>query len=68
MPPARIRRIVAQANALRPDLIVLTGDYISGYPPDWTLPSARAALAPLAGLRGAAGGLSPCSATMMARR
>jgi predicted MPP superfamily phosphohydrolase len=27
MPEARIARIVAQANALRPDLIVLTGDF-----------------------------------------
>jgi predicted MPP superfamily phosphohydrolase len=50
MPVARIRRIVAQANALRPDLILLTGDYISGYPPEWTRAEARAALAPLAGL------------------
>lgn len=50
MPVARIRRIVAQANALQPDLILLTGDYISGYPHAWTTPEARAALAPLADL------------------
>ena len=30
MGPARLRRIVAEANALRPDLIVLTGDYFGG--------------------------------------
>ena len=50
MPPARIRRIVAMTNARRPDLIVLTGDFISGYPTRWTPAEARAALAPLAGL------------------
>jgi hypothetical protein len=50
MPVARLQRIVAQANALHPDLIVLTGDFISGYPPSWTAAEARMALAPLAGL------------------
>ena len=30
MPVARVARIVAQANALRPDLVVLTGDYHGG--------------------------------------
>jgi predicted MPP superfamily phosphohydrolase len=50
MPLARIRRIVAQANALKPDLVLLTGDYISGYPPEWTNAEAKAALAPLADL------------------
>lgn len=51
MPVARIRRIVAMANARRPDAIVLTGDFISGYPGSWTAAEARAALAPLAGLK-----------------
>jgi predicted MPP superfamily phosphohydrolase len=51
MPPARIRRIVAMANARRPDLIVVTGDFISGYPEDWTVAEARTALAPLADLK-----------------
>jgi predicted MPP superfamily phosphohydrolase len=50
MPVVRIRRLVDMANAQAPDLIVLTGDYISGYPSSWTVPRARAALAPLAGL------------------
>ncbi len=35
MPPVRLERIVAQANALKPDLIVLTGDYIGGKVIDW---------------------------------
>lgn len=30
MPVARVAAIVAQANALRPDLVVLTGDYYGG--------------------------------------
>ncbi len=51
MPDARLRRIVAEANALEPDLTVLTGDYISGYPDSWSAAGTRAALAPLAGLR-----------------
>lgn len=50
MPAERLRRIVAMANALHPDLIVLTGDYISGYPTQWTPQRVRAALAPLAAL------------------
>jgi predicted MPP superfamily phosphohydrolase len=50
MPPARIRRIVAMANARGGDVIVLTGDFISGYPGNWSAAEARAALAPLAGL------------------
>jgi hypothetical protein len=29
MPPARVRAIVAHANALKPDLVVLLGDYVS---------------------------------------
>ncbi len=35
MPPRRIARIAAQANALKPDLIVLTGDYVGGKLVDW---------------------------------
>lgn len=50
MPVARLRRVVAMVNAQAPDLVVLTGDYISGYPDAWTAPQARTALAPLAGL------------------
>ncbi|PZN93644.1 MAG: phosphohydrolase [Alphaproteobacteria bacterium] len=49
MPVARLERVVAQMNALRPDIAVLTGDYISGY--GWSDAETRAALAPFAGLR-----------------
>lgn len=35
MPPQRISGIVAQANALQPDMIVLTGDYLGGKVVDW---------------------------------
>lgn len=51
MPVARIKRLVAMTNARQPDIIVLTGDYISGYPDSWTPAEARAALAPLAELK-----------------
>lgn len=50
MPPARLLRIVAQVNALRPDIVVLTGDYVS----DKFFGSAvatAAAIAPLGRLR-----------------
>ncbi|MEX3008289.1 metallophosphoesterase [Hoeflea sp. TYP-13] len=37
MRPSRIRKIVAQTNALEPDLIVLLGDFVSGFKPSqWT--------------------------------
>lgn len=55
MPATRLRRIVAAANALQPDLFVLTGDYISGNPADWTLAETRAAVAPFADLRASLG-------------
>lgn len=35
MPPQRISGIVAQANALQPDLIVMTGDYLGGETARW---------------------------------
>ena len=51
MPPARLDRIVAQVNALYPDLVVLAGDFVS----DKTIATASysfpTAVAPLAGLR-----------------
>jgi len=50
MPVVRLRRIVGMANAQHPDLVLLTGDYISGYPPEWTMAQTRTALAPLADL------------------
>jgi predicted MPP superfamily phosphohydrolase len=32
MPASRLQRVVAGINARRPDIIVLTGDYVSGNP------------------------------------
>ncbi|KAB7644361.1 metallophosphoesterase [Polymorphobacter fuscus] len=46
MPPQRLQRVVAMINARKPDLIVLTGDYVSGNPDSWTPAQTRAALAP----------------------
>lgn len=47
----RLLRIVAKANSLRPDLIVLTGDYMGGKLRDWPRSYLEEALPPLAGLR-----------------
>jgi predicted MPP superfamily phosphohydrolase len=51
MPPVRLRRIVAAINARHPDLVVLTGDYTSGF--IFTVPHMRlsAALAPFSLIR-----------------
>lgn len=51
MPVARLSRIVAQANALRPDLIVLSGDYVSHKLLRTTVVSPEAATAPFGRLR-----------------
>lgn len=48
--PARMARIVAQINALRPDLILLGGDYIGDAKGGATY-DALASIAPFAGLR-----------------
>ena len=48
--PARMARIVAQINALRPDLILLGGDYIGDAKGGETY-DALASIAPFAGLR-----------------
>lgn len=47
----RMLRIVAQANRLKPDLVVLTGDYLGGKYLDWPRSWLEEALPPLAGLR-----------------
>ena len=50
-PPARLSRVVAQVNALKPDLVLLAGDYVSG---KWTATrryTAAEAILPLAGLK-----------------
>lgn len=51
MPAQRLARVVAQMNALKPDMIVLTGDYLSGVPESWSAAETRAAVAPFAALR-----------------
>ncbi|MET0371455.1 MAG: metallophosphoesterase [Sphingobium sp.] len=48
--PERLARIVAQVNALKPDLILLGGDYVGDAKGGATY-DARAAIAPFAGLR-----------------
>src|SRR3954471_15724369 len=52
MPPERLARIVAQANALRPDIVLIAGDFLSDKTLSTRLYSADEAAAPLAGLRG----------------
>src|ERR1051325_8464518 len=51
MPPERLGRIVAQVNALRPDLVLIAGDFISDKRLSPRLYSQAEAAAPLAGLR-----------------
>lgn len=51
MLPDRLRGIVAQVNALNPDLILLGGDYIKGAPFGYGGIPVEQALAPLYGLR-----------------
>lgn len=48
--PARLERVVAQVNALQPDLVLIAGDFTPGEAAI-DAATARAALAPLAGLR-----------------
>ena len=51
MPPERVARIVAQANALRPDIIFVAGDFISDRRASTRTYSFEEAVAPLAALR-----------------
>ena len=51
MDAARLSRIVAQANALSPDLILIAGDFVAGHDPTAAEASAAALVAPLAKLR-----------------
>ncbi|HEX6742219.1 MAG TPA: metallophosphoesterase [Sphingomicrobium sp.] len=51
MPPRRVRRIVAQINALHPDLVLLAGDFVSDKRVATRRYPAAAAIAPLAGLK-----------------
>jgi predicted MPP superfamily phosphohydrolase len=51
MPPARLARIVAQINALGPDIVLMAGDFISDRRVATRYYGYREALVPLAGLR-----------------
>jgi predicted MPP superfamily phosphohydrolase len=51
MPPARLARIVAQVNALKPDMVLIAGDFITDRRLATRHYSYRVALAPLAGLK-----------------
>src|SRR4051794_34551796 len=51
MPPEGLAGIVAQANALRPDIVLIAGDFLSKKILSPRLYSADEAAAPLAGLR-----------------
>nr|WP_255536323.1 metallophosphoesterase [Pacificimonas pallii] len=51
MPPERLARIVEQANALAPDIILIAGDFVSDRRVSSRLYSARDAVAPLFELR-----------------
>jgi predicted MPP superfamily phosphohydrolase len=51
MPPERLARIVAQVNGLRPDLVLIAGDFISEKRAGTRLYSMAEAIAPLAGLK-----------------
>jgi predicted MPP superfamily phosphohydrolase len=51
MPPARLAKIVAQINALHPDLILIAGDLVSQKPPATRIYTVAESVAPLAGLR-----------------
>jgi hypothetical protein len=51
MPPERLAAIVAQINALRPDLVLIAGDLVSDRPLSTRLYSTEESIAPLARLR-----------------
>lgn len=55
MPPERLVRIVAQVNALEPDIVLIAGDFISEKRTATQLYSAEEAVAPLASLRATLG-------------
>jgi uncharacterized protein len=55
MPPERVRRLVAQLNALRPDLVLIAGDLVSEKQVATQLYSASEIAAPLAGFKAALG-------------
>jgi predicted MPP superfamily phosphohydrolase len=58
MPPARLARIVQQVNGLRPDLVLLAGDFVSDKRIATRRYSAAVAIAPLARLKAPLGVVS----------
>jgi len=58
MPPERLARIVGQANALHPDLVVIAGDFISDRALSTHTYSFKEAVAPLAALRAPLGAIA----------
>lgn len=50
-PPSRLARVVAQVNAVHPDLVLIAGDFVTEKRTATTLYDADAAIAPLAALR-----------------
>lgn len=58
MPPARLARIVAQVNALEPDLVLFAGDFISDRVLATHRYPFREALAPLAGIEAPLGAVA----------
>ena len=51
MPTVRLQRLVAAINARHPDLVVLTGDYSSGFDFNWPLFRLSLALAPFSAIK-----------------
>lgn len=51
MGPERLTRIVGQVNALKPDLVVIAGDFIFGHDPEGAAKLGPAMIAPLRQLR-----------------
>jgi len=58
MPPSRVRRIVEQINALRPDIIVIAGDFVSDKKLSTHKYGVEEAITPLAGLNARLGVLA----------
>lgn len=51
MPPERLERVVDRMNGLKPDMVVLTGDYIGGKLTDWPHIRLEKVLLPFARLK-----------------
>lgn len=58
MPPARLERLVSRINALRPDLVLIAGDFVSDKRTATRHYSVAEAVAPLGGLRARLGSVA----------